>query len=100
MTTFRRCFVVYTEADNASPKASIVYWYNSDPIRWENCIALWDSKVAPNSQGMFYCATADPYLHGAQQTEVIGSMAILKVTLDAPDAVSGMSAQEIAGYFR
>ena len=93
MTTFRRCLVVYTEATISSPKASIVYWYNSDPCRWENCVAIWDCQVAQNSQGLFYCATADPYIHGALQTEVIGCIAYVKARAGAPAAISGFSAQ-------
>jgi hypothetical protein len=93
MTTFRRCLAVFTEATITSPKASVVYWYNSDPCRWENCVTIWDCRDAPNSQGLFYCATADPYVHGALQTEVIGCIAYVKASHDAPAAISGFSAQ-------
>ena len=93
MTTFRRCLVVFTESTESSPKASIVYWYNSDPCRWENCVAIWDCLNAPNSQGLFYCATADPYVHGSRQTELLGCIAYVKAGYGAPAAISGFSAQ-------
>lgn len=94
MKTFRRCFSVFTGSTSSSPKASFLYWYSSDPMRCENCIATWDNNSVSNGQGIIYAASADPYVHGSTNTEVLGCIAYLKTTQNGVAFMSGISAHQ------